>query len=267
MSKSQIPSIREQLMQKLQVKAQRLRRYEKRSRFFRQNKIYETDANKFYSEISKSSISVKKIPLEEEVQEFWSKIWGNEKSYKKTAWLNDLERSTNNIRKQEWENITVEEISEALKKSYKWKSPGMDQIPNFWLDTLSSTHAQLAINFSNVMKDPKLAPKWFCQGITYLLPKSSNTENPKNYRPITCLSRLYKLLTSILAERTCKHMEKQDIFPIEQKGCRRGSYGTKDQLLINKMILENAHTKHRNLSTAWIDYKKAFGSVPHKWTI
>ena len=267
-SKSQIPSIKEELKQKLQVKAQRLRRYEKRSKFFRQNKVFETDAKKFYREINKLSISVEKIPSEEEVQEYWSKIWRNEKSYNQTAaWLTDLERRTHNIRKQEWENITVEEISEALKKSHKWKSPGMDQIPNFWLDTLSSTHMQLAINFNNVMKDPTLAPKWFCQGITYLLPKSKDTENPKNYRPITCLSTLYKLLTSILAERTYKHMEQEDIFPIEQKGCRRGSYGTKDQLLINKMILENAHSKHRNLSTAWIDYKKAFDSVPHAWII
>ena len=248
-SKSQIPSIKEELKQKLQVKAQRLRRYEKRSKFFRQNKVFETDAKKFYREINKLSISVEKIPSEEEVQEYWSKIWRNEKSYNQTAaWLTDLERRTHNIRKQEWGNITVEEISEALKKSHKWKSPGMDQIPNFWLDTLSSTHMQLAINFNNVMKDPTLAPKWFCQGITYLLPKSKDTENPKNYRPITCLSTLYKLLTSILAERTYKHMEQQDIFPIEQKGCRRGSYGTKDQLLINKMILENVHSKNTEIS-------------------
>ena len=41
-SKSQIPSIKEELKQKLQVNAQRLRRYEKRSKFFRQNKIFET---------------------------------------------------------------------------------------------------------------------------------------------------------------------------------------------------------------------------------
>ena len=42
---------------------------------------------------------------------------------KTAAWLNDLERRTNNIRKQEWENLTVQEISEALKKSRKWMSP------------------------------------------------------------------------------------------------------------------------------------------------
>ena len=111
-SKRQIPSIKEELKQKLQVKAQRLRRYEKRSKFFRQNKIFETDAKTFYREINKLSLSAEKIPSEEEVQEYWSKIWRNEKSYKQTAaWLSDLDRNTNNIRKQEWENITVEGTS------------------------------------------------------------------------------------------------------------------------------------------------------------
>ena len=58
-SKSQILSIKEELKQKLQVKALRLRRYERRSKFFRQNKIFETDAKKFYREINKSSILAK----------------------------------------------------------------------------------------------------------------------------------------------------------------------------------------------------------------
>ena len=39
---------KETLKQKIQVKAQRLRRYDKRNRFYRQNKIFKTDAKKFY---------------------------------------------------------------------------------------------------------------------------------------------------------------------------------------------------------------------------
>ena len=31
------------------------------------------------------------------------------------------------------------------------------------------------------------------------------------------------------------------------------------------MILENCHNRNTNLSIAWIDYKKAFYSVPHSW--
>ena len=62
-------------------------------------------------------------------------------------------------------------------------------------------------------------------------------------------------------------LSEHDLLPLEQKGCKRGSYGCKDQLLINKMILEECKTQKKNLSTTWIDYKKAFDSVPHTWII
>ena len=41
--------------------------------------------------------------------------------------------------------------------------------------------------------------------------------------------------------------------------------GTKDQLLIDKMILGNSRRRKTNLHVAWIDYKKAFHSLPHSW--
>ena len=71
----------------------------------------------------------------------------------------------------------------------------------------------------------------------------------------------------ILTERTYTFIESNDLFPIEQKGCKRGSYGCKDQLLINRMIIENCKTRHRNLSMAWIDYRKTFDSVTHDWIV
>ena len=46
---------------------------------------------------------------------------------------------------------------------------------------------------------------------------------------------------------------------------RRNSRGTKDQLLIDKMILRNSRRRKTNLHFAWIDYKKAFDSLPHSW--
>ena len=36
---------------------------------------------------------------------------------------------------------------------------------------------------------------------------------------------------------------------------------------MKKMLLEKSRSCHRNLSTAWIDYRKAFDSVPHTWTL
>ena len=152
-------------------------------------------------------------------------------------------------------------------KSSNWKAPGNDGIANFWLKNLSSVHEDLTIAYDDILKNPEKQPDWLTEGLTYLLPKTEEMNNPKNYRPITCLPTMYKILTSILTERTYAFLEENELLPTEQKGCKRGSYGCKDQLLINKMILENCARSKRNLSSAWIDYKKAFDSVPHSWII
>ena len=49
----------------------------------------------------------------------------------------------------------------------------------------------------------------------------------------------------------------------EQKGCRQGSFGAKDQLLINKLRTEDCKTSHKHLSMAWVGYQNAYDSVPH----
>ena len=38
-------------------------------------------------------------------------------------------------------------------------------------------------------------------------------------------------------------------------------------MLINSCILEDCKRRSRNLSMAWVDYKKAYDSVPHSWII
>ena len=106
-----------------------------------------------------------------------------------------------------------------------------------------------------------------CKGATNLLAKNNDTKDPKNYPPTTCFSTTYKLLTSVLTDRTYSLLEQNDLFPLEQTGCRRGLHGCKDQLMINKMILENCKKIKRNLSCIWIDSKKVFDCVPHDWIL
>ena len=53
----------------------------------------------------------------------------------------------------------------------------------------------------------------------------------------------------------------------EQRGGKKDCYGCRDQLTINNAILENCKKRKKNLSTAWIDYNKAFDSVPHSWIL
>ena len=116
--------------------------------------------------------------------------------------------------------INIEELRSALTKSHKWKSPGVGKIPNFLLNCLTSTHKQMALNFTNILQNTETAPEWLTEGTTYFLPKNQETQNSKHYRPITCLATTYKILTSIITERTYTFLEENSILPQEQKGCK-----------------------------------------------
>ena len=87
------------------------------------------------------------------------------------------------------------------------------------------------------------------------------------FRPVTCLPLKWKLLTGIISEDMYCFMENENLLPEEQKGCRRKSRGTKDQLLIDKTILKDCRKRRTNLAMAWIDYRKAYDFVPHSWIL
>ena len=53
----------------------------------------------------------------------------------------------------------------------------------------------------------------------------------------------------------------------EQAAGKIGTWGFTDQLLINKMVYEEVTKNKRNLTAAWLDYRKALDSVPHNWII
>ena len=88
-----------------------------------------------------------------------------------------------------------------------------------------------------------------------------------NYRPITCLPVMWKLLTGIISERLYNYLDETDTIHDYQKGCRRKCRGTKDQLLIDKMVMMNSKRRKTNRSMAWIDNKKAFNMILHSWLI
>ena len=61
------------------------------------------------------------------------------------------------------------------------------------------------------------------------------------------------------------HCEYNSIITVEQAGGKKGSWGCTDQLLINKMVLDEVRKFRRSVFTMWFDYRKAFDSIPHSW--
>ncbi|CAK1585984.1 unnamed protein product [Parnassius mnemosyne] len=160
--------------------------------------------------------------------------------------------------------ITPDDVAEAVRRAPNWKSPGLDGLHHYWLKGFVVCHALLARQFQEAL-DQKSLPSLFTTGITHLVPKDRDTIDPSKYRPITCLPTIYKTLTSILSARITRHLNSNQVMSRAQNGCRGGGRGTKEPLLIDAVIGKVVKRNRRNLSAAWIDYKKAFDSVPHTW--
>ena len=111
-------------------------------------------------------------------------------------------------------------------------------------------------------------PTWMTKGKTTLIQKDPEKVNAaNNYSPIACLPLMWKLLTSVLAEKVYVHLSEKNVLPDQQKGFRKDSRGTKEQLLIDKQILKHCKKHQSNLTMGWIDYKMAYDMVPHRWMI
>ena len=113
------------------------------------------------------------------------------------------------------------------------------------------------------MEDAGNIPDFLAQEITHLVPKSQDSQDPSKYRPITCLCTVYKIYTACIAEKIYKRLDANKLLAEEQKGCIKNSQSSKEQLMIDSIVLEQAHKDNLNLYIAYIDYRKAFESAPH----
>lgn len=164
--------------------------------------------------------------------------------------------------------IELNDVRKVINGTHNWKTPGPDQIQNFWYKRLTYTHTYLTDILNNLIKDTNETPKFLTQGITYLKPKDANdTKDPAKYRPLTCLQTIYKIFTGVISTKIKQHCYNNNIITENQKGCKQNSQGCKEQLIIDSVILGQAKQKNRNMYLTYIDYKKAYDSIPHDWLI
>ncbi|XP_075990912.1 uncharacterized protein LOC142986339 [Anticarsia gemmatalis] len=260
------------LKQKLALKVHRLRRYKKAQQRKNDNILFNTNEKVFYRNLLKPHTNTQTAPTETptktQLEEFWSNIWEKDIEHNNQAeWITGEESRWSEIGEMAFDEITQSDITGITDKLHNWKAPGIDKIHNYWFKKLTSLHKHLAKNLTDIVLGRQDIPDFLATGITYMLPKGTHSPQPSQYRPITCLPTLYKILTSAITRKINNHIESNNIIAEEQKGCRRGHMGCKEQLVIDSTIHKHATTKNRNLHCTYVDYKKAFDSIPHSWLI
>ena len=137
----------------MQAKAQRIRRFDKRCKFYKQNKTFKDNTKRFYRELGKKSIEVNETPEMQEVEDFWNKIWKDIKTHNRDAsWIEDQEKTNEYQGQQKRIDITKEEAVLAIMKFSNWKAPGNDGIANFWIKNLTSVQDELTTAYNGILK-------------------------------------------------------------------------------------------------------------------
>ena len=94
-----------------------------------------------------------------------------------------------------------------------------------------------------------------------LYTKGKNTE-PKNYRPVSLLLILSKIIERVLYEQLVEHLEKHDILYEHQSGFRsKHSVNTCLAHLSNQML--KGFESGKSTRMILIDLQKAFGTLDH----
>nr|XP_054749778.1 uncharacterized protein LOC129255450 [Lytechinus pictus] len=244
-------TVAEELKQRITSTTAKVKRYTDRVSQYRQNSLFENNQKRFYQEIN--------VKMKD-----WSNIWSQPHNHNREAMcLKTTKEECATIVAQDDLTINKSKLEKIVRKMAPWKAAGPDDVQAFWVKRFTNLHERLSLQMNEIVVNGN-PPEWMTKGRTVLIPKDPTKGNiPSNYRPITCLPILWKLLTGIISEEIYQHLDDQEILPWEQKGCRKGSRGTKEQLCIDKGIMKDSKKRKRNLAMAWIDYKKAYDMVPH----
>lgn len=91
-------------------------------------------------------------------------------------------------------------------------------------------HERIAGQLNDIIQSTRV-PAWMTKGRTVLIPKDPTEGNiPSNFRPITCLPLMWKLLTSMISDilyehlqnRTCYHGNRKAVQ--EEEGERKNNW-------------------------------------------
>ena len=256
------------LKMKVQAGSTKIQRYQERNIQFHQNNLFKNNQSNLYKELSGQTKGDNPAPDASEATEFWGGIWSQGSNHRKDAeWIPRVREVLEGKERQDNVRILLSDVRAGVRRMTCWKAAGPDGVRGFWFKKFSNLHQQITDDLQECLTNGDV-PEWMVKGRTVLIQKDpAKGRVASNYRPIACLPLMWKLLSGIFADKVYGHLKSIDVLPAEQKGCRKQSRGTKDQLLIDKAVLLKAKSKRANLAMAWVDYKKAYDMVPHSWLL
>jgi len=165
----------------------------------------------------------------------------------------------------EWDELKIKEstVVNLLKGLNQNKSPGIDNIhPTFLKELHMELEKPLTIIFNRSLKTKKVPCEWKKARISAIYKKGSKAQ-ASNYRPVSLTSIACKIMEKVIRKHITEHLDRNNLFTEKQFGFMAGR-STSLQLINVLEEWTEAIDSGKTIDCLYMDYKKAFDTVPHK---
>lgn len=160
---------------------------------------------------------------------------------------------------EEW-NITVSKLGEIIKNLNNKKSSGPDRISNFIIKNQSFTFLVRLNSVINACLALRYFPKEWKMARVIPLPKKGDANDRNNYRPISLVNCMGKILEKVILTKLKEEMTEKNLLPEYQSGFR-SKHTCVDAASALRDIIIHSRSRNENVAVCFIDIRKAFDSV------
>jgi hypothetical protein len=152
------------------------------------------------------------------------------------------------------------EVNSTLMSLKSDSSPGWDNIPTRFLKVAARIVVPIITHLTNLCIRKGTFPAALKRSIVTPVYKSGERDNVSNYRPISILPALSKVLEKILNGRLLEYLNKYNILSPFQFGFRQGRSTEDAVVALSSLVTENLDCGNHCLAV-FLDLKKAFDTV------
>ena len=150
-------------------------------------------------------------------------------------------------------SITQDEISEAIKKMKDRKTTDIDEIPTECLKALDTSSLEILTDLFNKIYKTGYIPNDLAQSIFVLIPKKPKAIECSNFRTISLMSHVMKVLLKIILDCNEKYLEAE--IRDHQSGFRPGK-GTREGIFNLRRLIQKCPEVQKPAFICFIDYEK-----------
>jgi hypothetical protein len=178
------------------------------------------------------------------------------------TWSNPTCKLLNKNKVFEFTHVSIPEVKKHLKKLKRKKSDGIDEIPNCILKDFAHELAPKIAHIINLSLKSSQIPSDLKMAKVIPIYKDGEKSQFSNYRPISVLPIISKILERCVYNQLIDHLESHNMLSQQQFGFRK----KRSTETASVILLDNIYKEIDNgqISGAlFIDLSKAFDTISH----